>query len=130
MNAKQIYEIVNSIASQSLGLKGLEATDVSFVSVGNQILSTDTNKDAFYGVLADRIGKVVYSNVREYKSKEAVGLLKEPFDYGIALQKLYVDLVNATENVTWNGQTTPVSDPFKKNTLSVKQKIFTPFGTW
>ena len=130
MNAKQIYEIVNGIASQSLGLTGLTATDVSFISVGKEVLSTDANKDAWYSALADRIGKVTYSNVREYKSKEAVGLLKEPFDYGIALQKLYVDLVDASENVTWDGQSTPASDPFKKNTLSVKQKIFSPFGTW
>ena len=68
MNATQIYQIVNSLAEQSLGLKGLTATDASFISVGKEVLATDKNTEQFYKTLADRIGKTVFA-IREYRNK-------------------------------------------------------------
>ena len=127
-NIKQIYTIVNSIAEQSLGMKGLEATDVSFVSVGNEVLSSDVNKDAFYGVLLDRIGKVVFG-MRSYNSVNR-GIKKNSFEYGAVLQKLYVDIMSATKNTTWNAQSDTASNPFTKSATEVKQKLFSKISTW
>ena len=127
-NIKQIYTIVNSIAEQSLGMKGLEATDVSFVSVGNEVLSSDANKDAFYGVLIDRIGKVVFG-MRSYNSVNK-GIKKNSFEYGAVLQKLYVDIMSATKNTSWNTQSDDASNPFTKSATEVKQKLFSKISTW
>ena len=127
-NIKQIYTIVNSIAEQSLGMKGLEATDVSFVSVGNEVLSSDANKDAFYGVLIDRIGKVVFG-MRSYNSVNK-GIKKNSFEYGAVLQKLYVDIMSATKNTSWNTQSDDASNPFTKSATDVKQKLFSKISTW
>ena len=127
-NVKQIYTIVNSLAEQSLGMKGLEATDVSFVSVGNEVLSSDANKDAFYGVLLDRVGKVVFG-MRSYNSVNK-GIKKDSFEYGAVLQKLYVDIMSATKNTSWNAQSDASSDPFAKSTAEVKQKLFSKISTW
>lgn len=127
-NVKQIYTIVNSLAEQSLGMKGLEATDVSFVSVGNEVLSSDANKDAFYGVLLDRVGKVVFG-MRSYNSVNK-GIKKDSFEYGAVLQKLYVDIMSATKNTSWNAQSEAASNPFTKSTAEVKQKLFSKISTW
>lgn len=127
-NVKQIYTIVNSLAEQSLGMKGLEATDVSFVSVGNEVLSSDANKDAFYGVLLDRVGKVVFG-MRSYNSVNK-GIKKDSFEYGAILQKLYVDIMSATKNTSWNAQSDTASNPFEKSTAEVKQKLFSKISTW
>ena len=127
-NIRQIYTIVNSIAEQSLGMKGLEATDVSFVSVGNEVLSSDANKDAFYGVLIDRIGKVVFG-MRSYNSVNK-GIKKNSFEYGAVLQKLYVDIMSATKNTSWNTQSDDASNPFTKSATEVKQKLFSKISTW
>ena len=127
-NIEQIYTIVNSIAEQSLGMKGLEATDVSFVSVGNEVLSSDANKDAFYGVLIDRIGKVVFG-MRAYNSVNK-NLKKNSFEYGAVLQKLYVDIMSATKNTSWNTQSDDASNPFTKSATEVKQKLFSKISTW
>ena len=127
-NIKQIYTIVNSIAEQSLGMKGLEATDVSFVSVGNEVFSSDANKDAFYGVLLDRIGKVVFG-MRAYNSVNK-GIKKNSFEYGAILQKLYVDIMTATKNTSWNAQSDDASNPFTKAATEVKQKLFSKISTW
>ena len=127
-NVKQIYTIVNSLAEQSLGMKGLEATDVSFVSVGNEVLSSDANKDAFYGVLLDRVGKVVFG-MRSYNSVNR-GIKKDSFEYGAILQKLYVDIMSATKNTSWNAQSDEASNPFTKSTAEVKQKLFSKISTW
>ena len=127
-NIEQIYTIVNSMAEQSLGMKGLEATNVSFISVGNEVLSSDANKDAFYGVLLDRVGKVVFG-MRAYNSVNK-NLKKNTFEYGAVLQKLYVDIMDSTTNTSWKKQSEEDSNPFTKSNSSVKQKLFTKISAW
>ena len=127
-NIEQIYTIVNSMAEQSLGMKGLTATNVSFVSVGNEVLSSDANKDAFYGVLLDRVGKVVFG-MRAYNSVNK-NLKKNTFEYGAVLQKLYVDIMDSTTNTSWKTQNEEASNPFTKSNSSVKQKLFTKISAW
>ena len=116
------------MAEQSLGMKGLTATNVSFVSVGNEVLSSDANKDAFYGVLLDRVGKVVFG-MRAYNSVNK-NLKKNTFEYGAVLQKLYVDIMDSTTNTSWKKQSEEASNPFTKSNSSVKQKLFTKISAW
>ena len=128
MEVKQIYEVVNSIAEQSIGLKGLTATDTSFVAVGNAVLSSDGNKDAWYNVLLDRIGKTVMS-MRAYTANGAE-LKSEPIEWGIVMQKLSIPLPKAKKNDSWNGQSVTATNPFEKTLLEPRQKIFYSIATW
>ena len=125
MNATQIYTIVNSLAEQSIGLKGLTATDASFISVGKEVLATDKNTEQFYKTLADRIGKTVFA-IREYRNKNKA-LLAEGVEFGIALQKITFDLLTAKESKTWTGME---SNPFEVFNSNVKQSIFSVMSVW
>ena len=127
-NINQIYDVVNSLAEQSMGMTGLTATNASFVSVGEQVFSSDKNTDAFYKVLLDRIGRVVVSMRKYYPTGR--NLRREPIEWGMALQKLTVPLISAVENTTWDKQDEEHADPFKKNPIAVNQKIFSKLATW
>ena len=128
MEVKQIYEVVNSIAEQALGLTELTPTDTSFVSVGNEVLKSDTNKDAWYNVLIDRIGRTVMS-MRAYTANGAE-LKREPIEWGVVMQKLSIPLPKAKNNDSWNGQGTESKNPFEKFVLEPKQKLFYSISTW
>lgn len=127
-DVKQVYTIVNSIAEEALGMKDLEPIDTSFVSVGNEVLKSDENTEAWYGVLTDRIGRTVMG-IRAYSGRGA-SLRREGIDFGIALQKLYIPLPEARENDSWNGQDEEAADPYEKFALKPKQKLFAKMSTW
>ena len=125
-DVKQIYEIVNSITEQALGTKGLTPTDVSFVSVGKNVLSSEVNKELWYKTLFDRIAKTVIA-VKAYTAN-TMAMRKEGVEYGIAVQKLSYGLLTAKENTSWKDQ---ASNPFAKfNDNKVVQMIFSDFTTW
>lgn len=129
MNANQVYSLVNGITAEVLGKSAITVKDTAgLVSLGNTILSTDTNKDAFYSKLADRIGKV-YIKYRKYVTDARKTLYMSPLDFGIALQKVQTKTVApAVENNAWKNQ----SNPFAKSsdTTDIEQRIFSKLGTW
>lgn len=127
-NIKQIYTVVNSIAEQSLGMEGLTPTDVSFVSVGQAVLSSDTNMESFYKTLVDRIGKTVVS-IKSYSGMGAE-LKKEGFEFGAILQKLNVKMPTAVKNPSWDSVTDEAFNPFTKSGVTVRQKFFKTISTW
>ncbi|MBQ1457667.1 MAG: hypothetical protein IIZ20_04120, partial [Butyrivibrio sp.] len=60
MNTEQIYGLVNSVVDQAIGDSGIVAVDTSsLVSLGNVVLSSSTNTEAFLNTLAQRIGKTI-----------------------------------------------------------------------
>lgn len=129
MVPEQIYQIVNSMAQQSLGDKTVSVTDATFVSVGKRILSSDDNIDAFYKTLVDRIGRTVLA-VREYKA-DIADMAREPFTYGAILQKLSFKMPQAQENQTWDTLSdTPAPDPFEKMDTEFMQVFFDKWSTW
>lgn len=127
-DVKQIYSIVNSIASQALGKSVVVDTDTSFVNLGTEILSSDKNVDAWFNALVDRIGRTVMA-MREYKANNAE-LKRDPIEFGVVLQKLSVQMPDAKKNTTWNKQSDAASNPFDKSAMTIKQKLFTDFSTW
>ena len=82
---KKIDTIVNSLATQALG-SAVVGTDATFVSIGETVLSSETNKEAFFNILANRCYDTVIS-MRSYTQKNA-NLDKHPTEYGSILQKL------------------------------------------
>ena len=129
-NVNQIYSIINEAKNQSLGAKAVTVVDTStLIALGDAVLSSDTNTDAFLNALVDRIGKTVFS-VRRYVRNDA-GMVREPFEFGCIVQKIYVDLPDAKVNNAWEiGKETykPEFAPIIKP--SVKQKLFNKISTW
>lgn len=126
-NPTQIYEIVNSIAEQSLGMTGLTATDTSFISIGKTVISSAQNVDAFFKTLVDRIGRTVLA-LREYEI-DVTEMSREPFEYGAILQKLSFKMPQAQQNDTWLPVPTS-SDPFEETDTEFMQMFFDKWSSW
>lgn len=126
----QIKDIVNDIAKQTVAGQTVTVINTStLVSLGDAIMGSDTDKDAFVHALSDRIGLTIES-VRLY-SPSTYNIVMYGIDYGLATQKIYVDLPDALENSSWQiGESnfTPVYAPVIKP--NVKQKIFTGGSTF
>lgn len=98
------------------------------VSVGKDILSSASTKDKFLDTLVDRIGKTIVSN-RSY-SANVVSVLKDTFEFGAILQKIYVEPMPAQESKQWdltNGQSV---DQYIITKPVVKQQLFSGINTW
>ena len=86
-NVNQIYLLVNDSAKEAIGGTAITAKDTgTLVSLGNQVLSSTQNKDAFYKALTDRIGRTVIA-VRAYAPK-ARAVKRDEMDWGIIYQKI------------------------------------------
>lgn len=127
-NVNQIYSIVNDSANEALGTKAITVKDTaSFVSLGQEILSSETSTDMFYKALVDRIGKTIFA-IRAYNGMER-SVKREEMEFGIILQKISFGLATATENPTW--ETNTQQSPYDiKGTIKPKQKLFSKVGTW
>ena len=127
-NVNQIYLLVNDSAKEAIGAAAITVKDTgTLVSLGNQVLSSTENKDAFYKALTDRIGRTVIA-VRAYAPK-ARAVKRDEMDWGIIYQKISFKLNNASENGTWN--TVTQADPFdvEPQTEAV-ETLFSKMGTY
>lgn len=127
----QIFNIVNDTARQTFGESAITVVDTStLVALGDEVLRSDENTENFTNTLVDRIGKTIFS-IREYTTDNAEGMVREPFEYGCILQKIYVDLPDAKENNSWEigkENYTPKFAPVIKPKL--EQKLFNKKATW
>lgn len=123
MNTEQIYSVVNSAAQQALGQAAIAAIDTaSFVSLGNTVLSSQTNTEAFMNALCQRIGKTIIS-FREYRNKFR-DMVLDDFEYGAILQKLKVSMPTAEEDESYNLVDGQSIDQYKVAKPVVDQKLF------
>ena len=123
MNTEQIYTVVNGAAQQALGQAAIAAIDTaSFVSLGNDILSSQTNTEAFMNALCQRIGKTIIS-FREYRNKFR-DMVLDDFEYGAILQKLKVSMPTAEEDESYNLTDGQSVDQYKVAKPVVDQKLF------
>ena len=120
----QVYGLINNVAKQAFGENAIAVSDTSgLVALGDFVLSSDSSTDLFTHSLVDRIGKTIFS-VSRYGGKKD-GMVREPFEYGCIVQKIYVDLPEAKENNAWkigDDSYKPEFAPVIKPT--VRQKLF------
>lgn len=91
MTTNQIYTIVNSIVDQAIGDSGIVATDTQgLVSLGNVVLESSTNTEAFLNTLAQRIGRTIY-RFRAYNNK-FTDMIVSDMEWGAILQKIRVEM--------------------------------------
>lgn len=123
MTTEQIYTVVNSAATQALGSGAIAAIDTaSFVSLGNAVLSSATNTEAFLNTLAQRIGRTIIS-YRKYRNKMA-NLMLSDFEYGAILQKIKVAMPTAEEDESYDLVDGQSVDHYKVSKPQVTQKLF------
>lgn len=124
MAVKQIYDIVNSVNSQTMGLNNLTVVDEQgLISLGQTILTTNGLADTWLNSLAQRIGRTIIS-FREYKSKYS-DMVLDSMQWGNIVQKIKVSMPRATEDESYslvNGQSV---DMYKVANPEVKQTFFT-----
>lgn len=120
MEVKQIYEIINSITSEDLGLESVLAEDLSnIVDIGTEVFS-NTSVDNYVKSLVNHIGKVVFVN-RPYTGS-VPSVLMDGWEFGSVLEKITAELPEATENESWELEDGASYDPniFYKPEVSAK----------
>lgn len=124
MAVKQIYDIVNSVNKQTMGLSELTVVDEQgLISLGQTVLTTNGLADTWLNSLAQRIGRTIIS-FREYKSKYS-DMVLDSMQWGNIVQKIKVSMPEATEDESYslvNGQSV---DMYKVANPKVTQSFFT-----
>ena len=123
MTTEQIYALVNEVNAEAFGANALTVVDTSsLISLGNTVLSSSTNTEAFLNVLAQRIGRTIL-RFREYRNKLGDMVLND-FEYGAILQKIKVVPPKAEEDQMYDLVNDTSVDMYKVAKPDVVQKIF------
>lgn len=124
MAVKQIYNIINSVNKQTMGLTDLTVVDEQgLISLGETVLTTNGLADTWLNSLAQRIGRTIIS-FREYKSKYS-DMVLDSMQWGNIVQKIKVSMPEATEDESYNLVNGESVDMYKVSNPKVKQTFFT-----
>lgn len=131
MKPNQVYNLVNSIASQRWGKDYVTVTDTTtLASLGTKVFADiqDNGKDPFLGILVDRIGKTV---IRRLQAKSwNPNLVRSSFEWGVILQKIDIKPLQAQMAKSYEigdsnfGTSTLPSDFLKVYKPSIEQRFF------
>ena len=123
MTTEQIYGLVNTVNAEAFGHSALTVTDTSsLISLGNTVLSSSTNTEAFLNTLAQRIGRTIL-RFREYRNKLGDMVLND-FEYGAILQKIKVMMPEAEADESYDLIDGNTVDHYVIAKPSVDQKLF------
>lgn len=124
MDTNQIYQLVNSVTEQAFGGQAITAVDPSgLVSLGNAVLSSQTNTEAFLNTLVQRIGRTIY-HYRAYRNKLRNIIFESDMEWGAILQKIDMELPAATLDEAYELVDGASVDPWIIAKPDVKQKLF------
>lgn len=124
----QIYAMVNDSAKEALGERSITVKDTAtLVSLGDKVLSSSTDKEAFYNALTDRIGRTAIA-ARAYSAVKR-SVKRDELEWGLVYQKVSFRKREAVSNPTWDASTQ--ADPFDVaiQTEAV-QKLFAVMSTY
>lgn len=122
----QIYSIMNSLNAQANSGSAIAVTDTrSFISYGDAITSlTEANKETWFTTLIDRIASTIIDN-RKYTARGALGLWREPFEYGSILQKLHAKMPAVVADPAWSAPSDLSStNPFAPTAREIEQRMY------
>lgn len=144
MLVSQIYSLVNDVAKESLGANSVTAKDTStFVSLGNQVLATNTNVDNFLKALFDRVSRVMFESNAYTVSTRFTEV--NALEYGAALARVKYRGGEASRNDVHAAGTPNSSNDIignqvngsivnnlnlPQNTVGVKVKVYSKKATW
>ena len=125
----QIYTMVNDATAQMYGSGAITVKDTSsLVSLGEKVLSSETDKDVFFKTLVDRIARTIVA-IREFETKER-SVTRDAVNWGLFVQKISYKRKTAVENPSYDFTTQ--ANPFDvKPSTEIIQKIFGEnIGIW
>ena len=123
MDTNQIYELVNSTVAQAIGRADVTRLDTEgLISVGNVVLSSSANTEAFLNTLAQRIGRTIY-RFREYNNKFKDMVISD-MQYGAILQKIKVKMPDAVADPTYSLTNGEAIDHYTVSKPQATQKLF------
>ena len=123
MDTNQIYAIVNEVNAEAFGSTDIDVVDAQgLVSLGDAVLSSTGNTEAFLNTLVQRIGKTIIS-FRQYRNKLA-DMVVDDFEFGAILQKIRVHLTDAATDPAYSLTDGQSVDPWTVNKPDVEQKLF------
>lgn len=129
LNATQIFNMVNEVASQAMGGKAIAVVDNSgLVALGNTVLGSNETKNNFINALTDRIGRTIVS-FRAYHS-HFPDFERDSIEWGNILQKLKVSMPNAEADQSYNLVDGKSVDQYTINKAKVNQLLFTTQTPW
>lgn len=129
LTAKQIYTIVNEVASQAMGSKAIAVVDnAGLVSLGNAVLGSDATKNNFINALTDRIGRTIVS-FRAYHS-HFPDFERDSIEWGNILQKVKIGMPDAEKDDSYDLVDGTSVDQYKINKAKVNQLLFTTETPW
>lgn len=103
MKVNQIATILNTISSEMLGENAITTEDLNnIVEVGQSytnIFNQTNGLDNFVKSLIDHVGRVVVVD-RTYRPS-GIGLIRDSWEYGSIMEKIRIDLPEATSNDSW-----------------------------
>lgn len=123
MNTEQLYSIVNEVAAESMGTDSIDVIDTStLVALGDSVLSSTANTEAFLNTLVQRIGKTIIS-FRPYTSKLTLLDIGD-MEFGQIMQKTKTQMPIAIEDDTYNLTDGSSLDMYVVSKPEVHQKLF------
>ena len=120
MEVVQIRNLVNTATSEVLGQSDIVKEDLSnIVDVGTQIFNAEA-VDRYVRSLVNQIGKIIFVS-RPYRGG-VPSVLMDAWEFGSVLEKITVDLPEASENESWELTDGASYDPniFYKPKVSAK----------
>lgn len=123
MDTNQLYTIVNEVAKESMGTEDIDVIDTStLVALGDSVLSSSQNTEAFLNTLVQRIGKTIIS-FRPYTSKLILLDIGE-MEFGQIMQKTKTQMPIAIQDDTYNLVDGESLDMYVVSKPEVHQKLF------
>ena len=123
MDTTQLYAIVNEVAQETMGSEDISVIDTaSLVALGNSVLSSQSNTEAFLNTLVQRIGKTIIS-YRPYTSKLSL-LDVGDMEFGQIMQKTKTQMPIAIQDDTYNLVDGESLDMYVVSKPEVHQKLF------
>lgn len=99
MQITQVYNLMNTVTNEVLGVSDIVTEDLSnVVDIGEQIFNANAI-DRYVRSLVNHIGRVVFVN-RPYRGS-VPSVLMDGWEFGSVLEKIAVELPKATENESW-----------------------------
>ena len=123
MTTDHIYTLVNTVTAEAIGHSAITTCDTStLIALGNTVLSSSTNTEAFISTLLQRIGRTILS-YRKYRNRLA-DMVIDDFEYGKILQKIKVKMPEAVDDPTYDLVDGQSIDPWTVYKPDAIQKLF------
>lgn len=123
MLVTQVFEFVNVAQKEVLGESAITLEDLSnIVDVGKALEDLDDGYENFYKAMANRIGRMLFES-RTYEGKYKK-LYRDSWEFGSIMGKVQAELLEATENESYQIINGASYDPYVVNLPVITSKFY------